>query len=70
MVKNIHLKDKSKYSRSVDLGKGLFNFKLFFEYIKKINYKGQFILEAYRGSNNYNRNKKNLLFINRILSEI
>ena len=70
MVKNIHLKDKNKYNKSVDLGKGLFNFQLFFRYIKKINYKGKYILEAYRGANNYDRNKRNLLFINKILSNI
>ncbi len=70
LVKNIHLKDKDGNNKSVDLGKGLFNFEMFFNYIKKINYQGQFILEAYRGPNNFKRNKNNLLYIKKILSKI
>ncbi len=68
-VKNIHIKDRKKFGTTVRLGMGNWNYKLFFNKIKKINYKGNFILQTAR-SNKHNhveelkRNK--FFFINNI----
>lgn len=47
-VKNIHLKDKKLNGASVRLGNGDFEFKAFFKLMKKINYKGCYILQTAR----------------------
>ena len=47
-IKEIHIKDRKKYGGSVKLGNGNANFKVFFEELKKLNYKGAFILQPYR----------------------
>jgi L-ribulose-5-phosphate 3-epimerase len=47
-VKNIHIKDKKLNGTSVRLGKGDFNFKDLFIFLKKIKYKGNFILQTAR----------------------
>jgi L-ribulose-5-phosphate 3-epimerase len=64
-VKNIHLKDKKFKGKSVQLGKGDFNFKNFFKYLKNINYKGDFAFQTARSKNNdhVNEHKLNYEFI-------
>ncbi|MDC3226331.1 sugar phosphate isomerase/epimerase [Candidatus Pelagibacter sp.] len=62
-VYNIHLKDKNKKNISVDLGNGVGNFKDLFEYCKKINYKGNYILQTARNKNDIGIIKKNIKFI-------
>jgi L-ribulose-5-phosphate 3-epimerase len=47
-VKNIHIKDRIKFGSTVLLGKGNYKFKPFFEYIKKIRYNGNLILQTAR----------------------
>ena len=47
-VKNIHVKDRKKYGKTVDLGKGNWNFGLFFKKLKKTNYTGNLILQTAR----------------------
>ena len=47
-VKNIHIKDRKKFGTTVRLGMGNWNYKAFFKVIKKINYKGNFILQTAR----------------------
>ena len=47
-IKNIHLKDRLKNSHTIKLGKGNANFKKLFKNIKKINYKGNLILQTAR----------------------
>ncbi len=59
-VSNIHLKDKKIKSQSIRLGKGSFNFKLFLKFIKKIKYKGNFILQTARSENNRHEYELNL----------
>ncbi len=59
-VKNIHLKDKKIKGKTIRLGKGDFNFRLFFKFIKKIKYKGNFILQTARSTNNNHEYELNL----------
>jgi hexulose-6-phosphate isomerase len=66
-VLNIHLKDKNKKNISVDLGKGVANFKDVFEYCKKINYKGNYILQTARNKNDIGIMKKNINFLRKFL---
>ena len=46
-VYNIHIKDRKKGQQSISLGKGDFNFKIFFRFVKKIRYNGNLILQTY-----------------------
>lgn len=57
-IKNIHIKDRVLNGHSVRLGKGNWDYKKFFNLIKK-NYKGNFILQTAR-----NKDKKHILEIN------
>lgn len=47
-ISDIHIKDRLYKGSSVILGTGSVNFDNFFEILKKINYCGPFILQAYR----------------------
>lgn len=49
-VKNIHIKDRLRGGKTVKLGTGDWNYKKFFNYIKKI-YDGNLILQTARPSN-------------------
>ena len=60
-VLNIHLKDK-KHNVSVNLGNGTAQFKELFDYCKKINYKGNFILQSARDKDNLKIMRKNIKF--------
>jgi sugar phosphate isomerase/epimerase len=64
-VKNIHLKDKKFKGKSVQLGKGSFDFNNFFKYLKNINYKGDFAFQTARSKdkNHINEYKLNLEYI-------
>ena len=65
-VLNIHLKDK-KNNASVFLGKGNAQFKDLFDFCKKINYKGNFILQTARHKNDLKIMKNNIKFIKKYL---
>lgn len=47
-VHNIHIKDRVKYGNTVRLGKGNWQPKRFFKFLKKINYKKNLILQTAR----------------------
>jgi L-ribulose-5-phosphate 3-epimerase len=47
-VKNIHIKDRLKYGKTIRLGKGNWDYISFFKLIKKLNYKGFLILQTAR----------------------
>lgn len=47
-ITNIHIKDRLLHGTTVPLGTGNTNFELFFETIKKIDYKGDFIIQGAR----------------------
>ncbi len=49
-IKNIHLKDRKKFGKTVPFGQGNANFKLIFNLCKKINFKGNMILQGARKS--------------------
>ncbi len=59
-VKNIHIKDRKKFSKTVRLGKGNWDYKAFFKFIKNSKYKGNFILQTARASQNDHINELNL----------
>jgi len=50
-IGNIHIKDCTPKDYSVHLGTGNVNFELVFELLKKLNYRGDFILQTVRGEN-------------------
>ena len=59
-VKNIHIKDKKLNGTTVRLGKGDFNFKDLFSFLRKINYKGSFILQTARSKKGEDQSELNL----------
>jgi L-ribulose-5-phosphate 3-epimerase len=63
-IGNIHIKDCTPKDYSVMLGKGDVNFELSFEWFKKLGYKGDFILQAVRGEDNFGLSKLFYQFTN------
>ena len=59
-VKNIHLKDKKVNGNTIRLGKGSFNFRIFFNFLKRIKYKGNLILQTCRAKNRDHEHELNL----------
>ncbi len=59
-VKNIHLKDKELNGKTIRLGNGNFKFRSFFSYLKKVNYKGNLILQTARAKNKSHEYELNL----------
>jgi L-ribulose-5-phosphate 3-epimerase len=63
-VKNIHIKDRIFRGNTVRLGNGNYNFRDLFNYLKKIKYKGNLILQTARARNHIKEiliNKKFLM---------
>ena len=50
-IKNIHIKDRLKFGKTVPLGKGNANFDLISKLCKQYNYKGKYILQCARKKN-------------------
>ena len=50
-IKNVHIKDRVKNGKTVRLGKGNADFNCIFKLLKKIKYKGKFILQTARSPN-------------------
>ena len=48
-IKNVHIKDRKKYGKTVQLGEGNANYRNISKLFKKIKYKGNFILQTARG---------------------
>ena len=71
-IHNIHIKDRKKNKITVDLGKGDFDFKYFFKFIKSKKYSKNLILQTARSGNNRHLYllKKNRSFINSYLNEL
>ena len=68
-IKNIHIKDRIKNGKTVRLGYGNVNFKKFFKLLKKINYRGPFILQTARSirkGDDYNELKNNLIYLKKV----
>lgn len=66
-VHNIHIKDRIYKGNTVRLGKGNYNFKQFFKFLKKIKYDGNLILQTARSKNHLNELKTNINFIKNYL---
>lgn len=66
-VDNIHLKDKNLKNISVDLGKGVANFKELFSFCKKISYNGNYIFQTARNRDDVSIMKKNIKFVKKFL---
>ncbi len=46
---HIHIKDKNSFAQSCQLGEGIFHWKIIFNLLKTLNYKGDLVLEVARG---------------------
>ena len=65
---NIHLKDKNDKFLSVKLGSGLFNFRKFFNLLKKEKYNKNLILQTARTTSDHvNDIKKNKKFVEKFI---
>jgi L-ribulose-5-phosphate 3-epimerase len=62
-ITDIHIKDRILGGGPVVLGKGDANFALFFEKLKEFNYKGPFIMQAYRDEEGVEIFKRQLAWI-------
>ena len=67
-VTNIHIKDRIYKGESVILGNGACQFDKFFQHLKKINYTGITILQAYRNNDGISSIKPQLKFIKEIIN--
>jgi len=65
-IRNVHIKDRHFNGSTVSLGKGDVNFTDVFINLKKIKYKGNFILQTARAKKKFHVNEmlKNLNFLN------
>ena len=48
LIGSVHIKDRLKYGVTVPLGYGDVNFKVLFKSLNKVNYKGEYVLQASR----------------------
>ena len=71
-ILNVHIKDRKKFGNTVRLGEGNANFKQLFMNLKKINYKGNLILQTARSKINKHLEeiKINLNYLKKIQNEI
>jgi len=67
-ITDIHIKDRSFNGGPVMLGDGNADFSLFFSELKKINYKGPFIMQAYRDDEGLQVFKKQLKWVKKYLN--
>ena len=63
LVTNIHIKDRKFNDGPVELGKGDFNFKSFFNYLSNKKFNGIFIMQAFRGEDGPSSLKLQLEYI-------
>ena len=68
-ITDIHIKDRVLGGGSVELGKGNADFEGFFTKLKEFDYKGPFILQAYRDDEGVEIFKKQLDWIRQYLYE-
>jgi L-ribulose-5-phosphate 3-epimerase len=70
MITDIHIKDRLLGGGPVLLGKGSADFKAFFKKLKELDYKGPFIMQAFRDDEGVEIFKKQLKWILNVLSEL
>jgi len=68
-ITNIHIKDRILGGGSVRLGEGAAKFSDFFKELKKINFEGIFIIQAFRENDGPNSFKPQFDYIKKILSK-
>ncbi len=68
-ISDIHIKDRVLDGDSVELGKGNADFQSFFTKLKEFDYKGPFILQAYRDDEGVEIFKKQLDWVKKYLHE-
>ena len=68
-ITDIHIKDRILGSNSVELGKGDADFSKFFNKLKEFDYKGPFIMQAYRDDEGVDIFKRQLDWIKPYLNE-
>ncbi len=68
-ISDIHIKDRELGGSSVILGSGNADFPGFFEYLKRFNYQGPFIMQAYRDNEGLDIFKKQLTWFKKELKE-
>ena len=66
-IGGVHIKDRDKEGRNVMLGTGLVDFPACFKSLKKVRYKGSYILETTMCDNPIEAAKKNLEFVKTLL---
>lgn len=68
-IKGVHIKDRILKGKTVRLGEGNVNFKLFFKLLKNIKYKNHIIFQTARSENNKDvqEMKINLKYISKII---
>ena len=69
-ITDIHIKDRLLNSGPVILGGGNVNFKKFFTKLKEFNYRGAFIMQAYRDDEGVKLFKKQLAWVKPYLEKI
>ncbi len=70
-IKNVHIKDRKKFGKTVRLGKGNANFSKLFKNLKMLKYKGNLILQTARSTKNKHLEeiKINLNYIKKLQNE-
>ena len=68
-ITDIHIKDRTLNGSSVILGQGNANFDRFFQKLKECNYKGPFIMQAYRDDEGVEVFKRQLKWIRPYLDQ-
>jgi L-ribulose-5-phosphate 3-epimerase len=70
MISDIHIKDRFKMGGSTLLGTGDADFHAFFNKLKDFDYKGPFIMQAYRDDNGIEVFKKQLKWFFNLIDEL
>jgi sugar phosphate isomerase/epimerase len=68
-IEHVHIKDKDKGGANVMLGTGKVDFSKSLQALKNISYNGMFTLETFRGKDDPEEGRTNLLFIKDKLQE-
>jgi len=67
-ISDIHIKDRILGGGPVKLGEGDAKFEIFFDELSKYNYKGPFIMQAYRDEEGVKIFKEQLIFIKKFIN--
>ncbi|MFA5104894.1 MAG: sugar phosphate isomerase/epimerase [Candidatus Margulisiibacteriota bacterium] len=69
LINNIHIKDRLLKGGTVPLGTGSAHFDKFFDMTRKVGYKGSYIFQTARGSDEIETVKNNMAFIEKHLKQ-